>query len=148
MLKDSILKIFERDLQKLRNEIEYFADEKNLWLAPGLINNSPGNLCLHLCGNLKHFIGAVIGESGYIRQRDKEFSLRNVPKEDLLRNINETSDVVLNTIKKLNEKDFDKIYPVKVFDEEMTTGFFIIHLTTHLNYHLGQINYLRRVIQE
>ena len=146
MLAISLLNLFERDLNKLKEEINLFTDEDDLWLTPGSIKNSPGNLCLHLCGNLKHFIGSTLGNTGYIRERKKEFLLKNIPKEELEKNIDETLVVVKKTISTLDDEIFNCKYPIDVFGREMKTGEFLIHLTTHLNYHLGQINYLRRIL--
>lgn len=146
MLKDSLLNLFERDLNKLKDEINLFINEKDIWIISGEIKNSPGNLCLHVCGNLKYFIGAILGNTGFVRDREKEFSLKNVPREELLQNINETWDVIKSTLSKLEENKFENKYPIEVFSKEMTTEYFLIHLTTHLSYHLGQINYLRRLL--
>ena len=146
MLNNSLIKIFERDLAKLKEEILLFEDETNLWITAGSVNNSPGNLCLHICGNLKHFIGHILGGTNFIRERANEFSLKNVPREELLKNCLETLTVVKSTLDKMDESNFQSIYPINVFKEEMTTEFFLIHLTTHLNYHLGQINYQRRIL--
>ena len=146
MLKKSLLSLFERDLNRLKEEINFFIDEKDIWLTPGDIKNSPGNLCLHVCGNLKHFVGSTLGNTGYVRERDKEFSLKNVPRNDLIDNISETLIIVKQVISELDENTFQNTYPINVFEKEMTTEYFLIHLTTHLNYHLGQINYLRRFI--
>ncbi len=76
---ETLSQLFLRDLEKLKTEISSFKDEKKIWEISGEIKNSAGNLCLHLCGNLQHFIGAVLGNSGYIRNRDAEFSRKNVP---------------------------------------------------------------------
>ncbi len=146
MKSESFVKIFERDIDKLKSEITLFDSEEDLWIIAGDVKNSAGNLALHLCGNLKHFIGKVLGNSEYVRRREKEFSLKNVPKKEILKNIEEAKSVVLSTLNKLDENSFIKIYPENVFGEEMTTEYFIIHLMTHLNYHLGQINYIRRLM--
>lgn len=146
MIKESLLEIYVRDLNKLKEEINLFAVEKALWITPGEIKNSAGNLCLHICGNLKHFIGSVLGNTGYIREREKEFSFKNVPLAELLNNVDETLEVVLNTIQDLDEDIFEAKYPIEVFGYEMRTEKFLIHLASHLNYHLGQINYLRRFL--
>lgn len=138
--------IFLRDLEKLKTEIYSFKDEKNIWKISGEIKNSAGTLCLHLCGNLQHFIGAVLGNSGYVRNRDAEFSKKNVPIRELVAEIELTSKVLQETFVKLSEDDLQKIYPINVFGYEMTTEYFLTHLTTHLNYHLGQINYHRRLL--
>ena len=130
----------------MKSEIELFADEADLWKTSGDITNSAGNLCQHLVGNLQHFIGATLGRSGYVRDRDSEFATKNSSKEDLLKEIDATLAVVRETISKLNNDDLAKTYPIEVFGEPITTGFFLTHLTTHFNYHLGQINYHRRLL--
>lgn len=146
MLKNSLIDIFYRDLTKLKDEINLFEKEEEIWITPGSIKNSPGNLCLHICGNLSHFIGGVLGSSGYIREREKEFSLKNVPRNQLINLIDETILIVGETLESIDKKDLDERYPIDVFGSEMSSEFFLIHLTTHLNYHLGQINYLRRIL--
>ena len=146
MLKESFIKIFERDIEKLKSEITQFDKEEDLWFTAGDVKNSAGNLALHLCGNLKHFIGHVLGGSNYIREREKEFSLRNVPKEELLKNIDEAKTFVLSTLSNLDEAKFDEVYDGKMSLGEVKIGLFVIHLATHLSYHLGQINYIRRLM--
>jgi uncharacterized damage-inducible protein DinB len=141
-----LIQLFQRDLEKLKTEINSYKDEKYLWLLSGEIKNSAGNLCLHICGNLQHFIGAVLGNSGYIRKRDEEFSRKNVPLKELVDEIDLTTKVVEKTLKELKEEEIQKTYPINVLGFEMTTGFFLTHLTTHLNYHFGQINYHRRLL--
>ncbi len=146
MLKESLIEILERDLNKLKIEISSYENESRLWLIEKDIKNSGGNLCLHLIGNLKQFIGNVLGNIAYTRNRDDEFGKKNIPRKDLISEIEETKEVVITSLKKLVDSDFEKIYPVNVFNKEMTTGFFLISLSAHLNYHLGQINYHRRII--
>jgi uncharacterized damage-inducible protein DinB len=140
-------KLFQRDLEKLKTEITSYKDEGTIWKVTGEIKNSAGNLCLHLCGNLQHFIGATLGNSGYVRKRDEEFSRKNVPVDELLKEIDTTLDVVNETLNNLEEKKLGETFPINVFGYEMTTGFFLTHLTTHLSYHLGQINYHRRLLE-
>ena len=142
----TLTKLFLRDLEKLKTEITFFKDERNLWQISGGIKNSAGNLCLHLCGNLQHFIGGVLGNSGYIRQRDAEFSRKDVPVKELIVEIESTIKVVEKTLNELKEETLQKKYPIDVFGYEMTTEFFLVHLVSHLNYHLGQINYQRRLL--
>ena len=146
MLINILISIFNRDLTKLKTEIELYENEANLWLVEKNIANSAGNLCLHLTGNLRAFIGAQLGNSGYVRHRDLEFSSKNIPKAELIRQIEETIIVVSQTLNKLTEDDLSQGYPVVVFAEKMTTGYFLTHLATHLGYHLGQINYHRRLL--
>jgi len=150
----TLTQLFLRDLEKLKTEITSFKDEKNIWkisvdthLNGGQVKNSAGNLCLHLCGNLQHFIGAVLGNSGYVRNRDEEFSRKNVPLKEIIAEIELTTKVVEKTLNELDEAILPKTFPINVFGYEMTTEFFLLHLSTHLNYHLGQINYLRRILE-
>jgi len=146
MLTETLIKLFTRDLKALKREVNLYKDEKNLWIVTKDISNSSGNLCLHLVGNLNHFIGATLGGSGYVRQRDLEFSLKAIPKSDLINQISDTIDVVENTLSNLTEVDLEKEYKRRVFEDTMTTEYFLVHLSMHLAYHLGQINYHRRLL--
>jgi uncharacterized damage-inducible protein DinB len=119
-----------------------------MWEVTGDLSNSAGNLCLHICGNLQHFIGSVLGVSGYKRDRDSEFSRKNIPMDEIIRKIDHTIFTVKKTLNELDVNKLDEIYPINVFGKEMTTRFFLAHLTTHLNYHLGQINYHRRLLDK
>lgn len=148
MLTDVLIQIYERDLAKLEAEIGQYSDEVDLWKSSGEIANSAGNLTLHLIGNLKHFIGATLGNSGYVRDRDGEFSDSGVPRDDLFLGIHETAAVVKSTLCRLTETDLANIYPIEVFGEPLTTEFFLVHLSGHLNWHLGQINYHRRLTED
>lgn len=138
--------LFNRDLNKLKVEIESYCDEKLLWKVDKEITNSAGNLCLHLVGNLNTYIGRELGGTSYERNRPLEFSLKNIHRIELVKMIENTALVVEATLSTLTEKQLDEIYPAEVFDKEMTTGYFLIHLATHLSYHLGQINYHRRLL--
>lgn len=142
---DSTRKLFERDLRKLETEIQSFQNEESLWVLGGEIKNTAGNLALHLCGNLRYYIGEVLGSSGYVRNRDEEFAARHVPKQSLISQIQDSKDQVSRALTALDENRLEQNYPVQVFDHPMTTMHFLIHLHGHLNYHLGQINYLRRI---
>ena len=143
---DILKQLFTSDLEKLKTEISSYTDEMNLWKISGDIKNSGGNLCLHLCGNLQHFIGAVLGNSGYVRKRDAEFSKKNVPVKELVKEVELSITAVENTLNHLKEERLGEKYPRNVFGYEMTTEYFLIHLAAHLNYHLGQINYHRRLL--
>lgn len=148
MLTKVLSELYERDLNKLKAEIEQFSDETDLWQTRGGVANSAGNLCMHLTGNLKHFIGSVLGDSGYIRDRDSEFSSTGISKQMLIFDIDSTRDIVKSTLARMTGDDLAKNYPLEVFGHPMTTEYFLTHLTTHFNYHLGQLNYLRRLLAE
>jgi uncharacterized damage-inducible protein DinB len=146
MLTETLQKLYDRDLSKLKEEIELYSVEADLCKTDGEITNSAGNLTLHLIGNLRHFFGAVLGETGYVRDRDKEFSDGGVTREELLAGIDQAAADVRSTLAKLTFDDLAKEYPLEVFGHPMTTEYFVVHLATHLNYHLGQINYHRRLL--
>jgi len=145
-MTDSLIQLFKRDLNKLIVEIKLYTNESNLWKVDKSISNSAGNLCLHLVGNLKSFIGANLGHLGYVRQRDLEFSQKNVPRTEMIKQVEETIAIVESTLKTLTVKDLEKEYAPQVFDKPMTTAYFLMHLSSHLAYHLGQINYHRRLL--
>lgn len=147
MVIEVLQQLYERDLARLRSEVEQYSTEDGIWIVGEGITNSAGNLTLHLAGNLKHFIGAVLGGSGYIRDRDAEFTSQPVGRGVLITQLDTTADVVKSTLAKLTEEDLAMTYPIEVFGSPITTEFFLIHLHSHLNYHLGQINYHRRLLE-
>ncbi|MDB5021552.1 MAG: hypothetical protein JWQ28_2679 [Pedobacter sp.] len=148
MLINSLKAIFNRDLHRLRDEIDTYRSENALWIVDTGIENSAGNLCLHLIGNLNTYIGKEIGNVDYVRNRALEFSLKDIPKSELLRQLDETISIVNTSLDKLTEEDLTSDFPVLVFEEKMSIGYFLLHLTTHLSYHVGQINYHRRLLDK
>ena len=147
MLIETLKAIFTRDLLKLKTEIELYQNEKNLWRTDKAISNSGGNLCLHLIGNLNTYIGKEIGNTGYVRNRELEFSLKDIPAKELINKIDDTIAVVQAALSKMKEDELDKEYPLLVFDKKTSTEYFLVHLVAHLSYHLGQINYHRRLVE-
>lgn len=148
MVIDTLQQLYKRDLTRLKTEITSYTKEENLWIVDGAIANSGGNLCLHLLGNLNAFIGAQIGKTGYIRDREFEFAGKNVSIALLARQIDDTIVTVENALALLDNRQLASEYPIKVFKEAMTYEFFLIHLSSHLTYHLGQINYHRRLLDK
>jgi hypothetical protein len=148
MITETLNILFTRDLKRLRQEIESYNNEHNLWRVENDISNSAGNLCLHLIGNLNTYIGKEIGKIDYIRNRELEFSLKDIPKVELLKKIDETILIVSSSLERLTPGDLLKEYPVIVFDTPTSTEFLLVHLATHLAYHLGQINYHRRLLDK
>jgi hypothetical protein len=141
-----LVTLFENDLDKLIVEISLFKDEASVWTTKEGITNSAGNLALHLVGNLNHFIGKTLGDSGYERKRDDEFSLKNIPREKLISDISDLKGTIKNIIPKLSSEDLKKDFPLAIRDEVFSTQVMLIYLLAHLNYHLGQVNYLRRMM--
>ena len=146
MLIESLKILFNRDLIKLKTEIESYQNESNIWKIQKGIANSAGNLCLHLIGNLNTYIGAEFGKTRYIRNRALEFSLKDIPRAELIQKIEETIVVVNNALNIISEEELKMEFPLLVFEKKTSTEFMLIHLTTHLAYHLGQINYHRRLL--
>ena len=138
--------LFNRDLNRLKAEIEAYNNERNLWVVDIHITNSGGNLCLHLIGNLNTYIGATLGNTGYTRNRTFEFSAKDIPQKVLVTQIEETIAVVNKSFEHLDAAKLAEEYPILVFEEKMSTGYFLTHLLSHLAYHLGQINYHRRLL--
>jgi hypothetical protein len=146
MLQQTLTELFERDLDKLQKEIGSYTNETDLWKTAEGISNSGGNLCLHLVGNLKHFVGKTLGGISYERNREKEFSDKNIPISELILSVSETKAAITATLQKIDDNLLQKLFPIRVFDKDMSTESFLLHLYGHLNYHLGQINYHRRLI--
>ena len=139
-------KILLRDLNKLKTEIELYRNEQRMWYVEKQITNSAGTLCVHLIGSLNHFIGAQLGNSGYVRKRELEFLPDSVPRAELLKRLDETMQVVTQTFDNLTEAKLEEEYPQLLFDEKVTTSYLLTHVVSHLNYHLGQVNYHRRLL--
>lgn len=146
MLSTYILRVLVRDLEGLRSEIEAYPSSDQLWELPPGISNSGGTLALHLVGNLRHFIGAVIGGSGYERDRPGEFQDRDLPKSEVSALIDPTIEEISKTLDGLTDQDLSAAYPVEVGGVRLDTGQFLVHLAGHFSYHLGQVNYHRRLI--
>jgi len=143
---EDVRKLLVRELRAFAREVEMFPDDLSLFrTAPG-VTNSAGNLALHVCGNLRHFVGAVLGGTGYVRNRDLEFQARSGRRADVARQLHETAAIVTNTLGQLSPETLDKPYPQPVADLELPCGLFLVHLAVHLSFHLGQAGYLRRIL--
>jgi len=136
--------LYVREIDNLHKEISEFADESKLWATSGEVKNPPGNLCLHLLGNVNHFIGAVLGKNGYIRKRDEEFTNKNISKEKLLADITATKAVVEKAFNNLDASELQKTFPAEVLGKQ-STEYMLTYFIGHFMYHLGQINYYRRL---
>lgn len=142
-----LVQLYERDLDRLIKEVTLFNQSENLWITKAGVTNSAGNLCLHLIGNLNTYLGKQLGNTGYVRDRDAEFSRKNVPVQEILDALLQTKSMVTQVLEQLTESDLVQTYPEQVWGDNIQTGYFLIHLATHLNYHLGQVNYLRRMLE-
>jgi len=145
-MKDWIATVMTRELKALRREVESYPSDAKLWEAASGITNPGGNLVLHLAGNIQYFLGAVLGGNGYKRYRDAEFGSRDLPKADLLKEIDAALAAVQTGMSKVSDADLKKPFPEAVGGVTPTTGAFLAHLAVHLGYHLGQVDYHRRII--
>ena len=148
MLRSIVQAMLRRDLSAVRRSVEAYEDETLLWAdRPGL-PNAGGTLALHIAGNLQHYLGAVLGRSGYRRDRDAEFSQRGVPREILLAELDAADAAIERGLSSLGDSAADLAvpYPENIAGRQVTMGDFLVHLVAHLAYHLGQLDYHRRVV--
>jgi len=146
VLCSAVHAVLTRELFALRRAVEAYPDEASLWRRLPGIPNSGGTLALHLAGNLQHFVGAVLGNTGYRRDRDAEFAQRDVPREALLAEIDATLAAVDRGLGAVQDETLASLYPEAISGRAVTTGDWLVHLAAHLAYHLGQLDYHRRVV--
>ena len=138
--------LFRRDLTRLIQQIQAFPDDGTLWQRRPGIANSAGNLVLHLEGNLREYVGRQVGGLRYRRVRELEFSETGLPKQELIARLTELRDAIPEILGELSSEELDAEYPEVVLERPLSTRAFLIHLQGHLNWHLGQVDYLRRVL--
>ncbi len=138
--------LFRRDLTRLLAQVEAFPNSEMLWQTIPGITNSAGNLVLHLEGNLREYIGRQLGSRAYDRDRPVEFAVKGTTKEDLAVRISRLRDSIPPIVAALSREQMHQEYPEAVLGKPLTTETFVIHLYGHLNWHLGQIDYLRRAL--
>jgi hypothetical protein len=143
---DDVRRLLTRELEAFAREVELFPDDETLWRTVSGVTNSAGNLALHACGNLKHFVGAVLGGSGYVRDRPAEFATRAGRREDVARQLRETAGIVAGVLSRVPESALAAPYPEPHDGVQLPCGRFLLHLCTHLAFHLGQAGYLRRAL--
>lgn len=145
-LTEEFANLFERDLERLIQELEAFPDEATLWETPPGISNSAGNLALHVEGNLREYIGRQLGAIAFTRQREQEFARKGVPAADLVAGLREVREVVTRTLLALSDTGLEDDYPEEKFGMRISTRQFVMHVHGHLMFHLGQAGYLRRFL--
>lgn len=143
---DDVRRILLRDLDTLEDQLLGYADEGQIWASLGKIPNSAGTLALHLTGNIQHYIGAVLGGSGYVRDRPGEFADRDVPRAELLARIQTTRAAVRRGLAHLDPDRLGEPYPVPIAGVTLPIGRQLLHFATHFAYHLGQLDYHRRAV--
>lgn len=138
---------YTRDLNRLIEELNLFKKEENLWQTSGSMRNSSGNLALHIIGGLNSLIGSRLAQTGYVRNRDLEFSRKNVPRQDLINGLEELIPLISKTLLDLTPEQMESDYPIPFDDAVHSKSYVLVQLLAHLNYHLGQVNYLRRSLE-
>lgn len=146
-MENYLSELFVRDLVKLKDELLIFNDEANIWKTINGITNPAGVLTKHILGNLNHTIGAIVGKNGYTRNREHEFTIEPEPRANLISTIELTIEVVKTTLNNLDLAVFEENYPLEMLGQNSTT-FYLTFFYGHFNYHLGQINYLRRILEQ
>jgi Protein of unknown function (DUF1572) len=135
-----------RELEGFKRELARFPDDESVWsIAPG-VTNSAGNLALHIAGNLQHFIGTVLGGSGYVRNRDLEFGQRSGPRENVYAELDAAIAVVRRVLPSLPNERLEQEFPEQLMGMTFRTSTFLVHLCAHAGFHLGQAGYLRRTL--
>jgi hypothetical protein len=145
-LTDGLRTLLIRELDGFAREVELFPSDDLLWQTVPGVTNSAGNLALHVCGNLQHFIGAILGGTGYVRNRDVEFGTRGGTRADVVREIRTTIAVVDRVLSMLPDEALERDYPEPVHGLTLPAHRFLLHLSAHLAHHLGQAGYLRRIL--
>jgi hypothetical protein len=145
-LATDLLILLRRDLRCFIREIEAFPDDATLWQTLPGISNSAGNLALHVAGNLRHFVGTVLGGTGFARQRDQEFAQREGTRADVIALLEAAITEVEQGLAALTEISLAQPFPQVLLGHQPPTGRFLLHLSTHLAFHLGQAGYLRRAL--
>lgn len=147
MTNNEMASLYERDIRKLIEEINSFKNEKILWNTCGTIKNSSGNLALHIIGGLNYLIGATLSDTGYVRNRDQEFTIKGIERKLIVEQLEELIPMINTTVNQLTPEQMESRYP-RFFDKENATiSYVLTQLMLHLNYHLGQVNYLRRTLE-
>jgi uncharacterized damage-inducible protein DinB len=145
-MQEDVRRLLTRELEAFAREVEFFPDDDTLWRTVPGVANSAGNLALHACGNLRHFVGGVLGASGYARNREAEFATRSGRREDLARQLRETAGLVSEALARLPREVLAAPYPQSHDGVQLRCDTFLLHLCTHLAFHLGQAGYLRRAL--
>ena len=147
MLNTILANFYERDLRKLIEEVNLFQNEENLWETRGTVKNSSGNLVLHIIGGLNYFFGALLAHTAYVRERDKEFSRKGVPRKELITQLEMLIPLINKTLSSFTESQMAAEFPIMFDDAKNSNSYVLVRLLAHLDYHLGQVNYLRRILE-
>jgi Protein of unknown function (DUF1572) len=145
-LLEDLKVLYLREITTLERELDLYPDDASVWEElPGLPNPG-GNLILHLAGSLQHFFGASLGNAGYQRNREAEFTKRNVSRSDLKQELSRAKFGVIAAFENLTEDRLTEVFPVQFADAPFSIRLTLLQFLGHLAYHLGQIDYHRRMV--
>jgi hypothetical protein len=147
MLHPFLADFYERDLHRLIDELNLFQQEENLWRTEGAVKNASGNLALHIIGGLNYLVGATLAHTGYMRNRDLEFTRKGVARAELVAQLEALIPMIRQTIGSLTKEQMENDFPIFFDRSHTSTAYVLVQLLAHLNYHLGQVNYLRRILE-
>jgi hypothetical protein len=143
VIQSSLADYFRVMVQERVHELVSPLSSEQVWQRPFPYGNSIGNLILHLTGNLNYYIGAQIAGTGYIRQRDLEFSDGGKPKGELLKLFDDAIQITVATIEKQSDHDWSTPYYAERADGS-TRFAQVLACAGHAYHHVGQIIYLQR----
>jgi len=146
MTIDDLSRVLVRDLRTLAAELDAYPDDASVWACPPGIPNAAGTLVLHVAGNLRHFVGARMGGTGYVRDRAAEFAARGLSRGELRAQVEAAAGEVSAALARLDARRMDEEFPDPIGGVRLSTGRFLLHLVAHTGYHLGQIDYHRRTV--
>jgi hypothetical protein len=146
MITTILIDLYGKELDKLKNEINAYESDELIWKSVEGAPVTGGNLCLYIAGNLQHNIGAMIGDSGYIRNKEAELKAKNVSRERLMEEIENTRQIVVDTLEQVSKSELLKEFPTKDFEEPVTTEYYLVHLLNNVGFNLGQMHMHRKVV--
>lgn len=140
--------VYEKHMQMCINDIRLYTNENDIWKTMPDISNSAGNLALHIAGNLNLFVGNILGKTGYVRDRDAEFSSKDIPQQQIIQLLESTTAMLNQVLGNLSDEQLQQPYPIDKFGADKTIAFALTYLLAHLAYHQGQVNYHRRLLNK
>lgn len=147
MFSHTIASFYARDLTRMIEELNSFKEDNNIWRTTGTLKNSAGNLALHIIGGTNFLIGHQLANTGYVRNRQLEFTQKNVDRKILVSGLEALIPLIETTLHQYTDEDLQSDYPIPFDDAVRTKSYVLVQLLAHLNYHLGQMNYLRRSLE-
>jgi len=147
-LNDELMRLMVRELEGFQREIGLFPDDETAWRTVPGITNSAANLAMHVAGGLQHFVGTLLGKTGYSRNRALEFSRRLGSRAEIIAELDRAITSVREVMPRLSEADLSGEIGPPVIDAPVGVRIFLIHLCAHAAMHLGQAGYLRRALTQ